>query len=165
VLAARDLLAGRPDEARARLVPLLVQGVGEYDTAPMQLLLAGALLDLDDVDEAADWARRAIARAREQGWQVLLVDALRVAALIEARQGHGEAAADALQEGLALARHLGCPYAEALLLQAASQVSTQAGQSDLSRQQLEEALAIFRRLGARTDLQNMAALLSCHLLG
>jgi tetratricopeptide (TPR) repeat protein len=161
VLAARDLLAGRPDAARGRLAPLLAPGAREYDTTAVQALQAQALLDLGEVAGAAALASGAVARARTQGIQVLLVEALRVAALIATRQGHWEEATAALEEGLSLARQLGYPYAEALLLQAASALSAQIGQPEPERARREEALALFRRLGARADLKPVAGLVSC----
>jgi transposase len=151
-LAASDLLAGRPDEARARLAALLEGAMPELDVAHVQSLLAQALLDLDEVVEAATLAWRAVARAREQGRQVLLVDALRVAASVAARRGRGAEAEAALLEGLALARRLGYPYGEARALQVYGGLFTQLGQPEPARARLAEALALFQRLGARTDI-------------
>jgi hypothetical protein len=93
--------------------------------------------------------------------QVLLVEALRVAALVAIRQRHWDEAAGTLAEGLSLARQLGYPYAEALLLQAASELSAQIGQPEAARARQEEAEAIFRRLGARSDLKPVTGLVSC----
>jgi hypothetical protein len=161
VHAARDLLAGCPDVARRRLAPLLAPGIVEHDVASVQTLLAQALLDLGEVAEAAEVASRAVARARTQGMRVLLVDALRAAALVAARQGHREEAAGLLQEGLALARRLGYPYAEALLLQTSGEMDVQTGQPERARAGRDEALAILRRLGARRDDKPVAGLVAC----
>jgi tetratricopeptide (TPR) repeat protein len=131
----------------------------EEDVTPLLPLLAWALLDLGGVGEAAEVAARAVARARDQGRQVLLVDALRVAAMIAARQGHWEEAECALQEGLALARRMGYPYGEARLLLVYGTLHAQTGQPELARERLETAQAIFQRLGARKDIERAENLL------
>jgi hypothetical protein len=158
VLAARDLLAGCPEAASTRLAPLLEPGAREYDTTAVQALLAQALLDLAT---AATLVAGAIARARTQGMHVLLVEALRVAALLAIRQRLWDEAASALQEGLALARQLGYPYAEALALQVSGALCAQTDQAEQARARQAEALAIFRRLGARADLKPVPGLVSC----
>jgi ATP/maltotriose-dependent transcriptional regulator MalT len=161
VLAVRDLLAGQPELARARLAPLLGPGAVEQETAPVQVLLAWVHLAQGEIGEADDLAERAAARAREQGMQVPLVEALRVAALIAARQGHPAKADSMLQEGLSLARRLGYPYGEALVLQAAGEVQAQLGQPEVARERLAAARSLFRQLGARSDAERMAGLFSC----
>jgi ATP/maltotriose-dependent transcriptional regulator MalT len=133
----------------------------EHDAAPVQSLLAWALLAMGETAAAAELAQRAVVRARDQGWHVLLVDALRVAALVATRQGCLMEADGMLQEGLSLARRLGYPYAEALLLQASSELHAQIGQPQLAREQQEAARAMLRRLGARTDSERVAGLFSC----
>jgi tetratricopeptide (TPR) repeat protein/predicted ATPase len=161
VRAARDLLAGCPEAARARLAPLLEAGAREYDTTAVQTLLAQALLDLGEVAEAAELVSEAVARARAQGMQVLLVEVLRVAALVATREGRWDEASCALQEGLTLARQLGYPYGEALLLQVAGALAAHTEGPEVAGARRAEALAIFRRLGARTDLKPVAGLVSC----
>jgi ATP/maltotriose-dependent transcriptional regulator MalT len=161
VFAVRDLMAGHPELARTRLSHLLEPGVMEHDAAPVQSLLAWALLALGEVGAAAEPAQRAVARARDQRWHVLLVDALRVAALVEVRQGHLEKADGMIQEGLALARRLGYPYAEALLLHASSEVYAQMGHPEPACERLAAAQAMFRQLGARMDSGRIAGLFSC----
>jgi tetratricopeptide (TPR) repeat protein len=153
VLAERDLGEGQPEEACARLAPSLAQGALEEDTAPSLPLLAQALLALGEMGEAAEVAARAVARARETGRQVLLVDALRVVPLVVARQGRWAEAEDALHEGLALARHIGYPYGEARLLQVYGAVLAHMGQPAAAREQLEMAVALVRRLDAQREMQ------------
>jgi hypothetical protein len=165
VLAERDLLVGQPEVARSRLAPVLDPDAPyEEDVTPMLPLMAWALLDLGEVDEASDVAARAVTQAREMGGQVVLVDALRVAAMVMARQGRWEEAEGALAEGLLLARRLGYPHGEARLLQVDGEVHAQRGQRELAHERLAAALAIFRRLGACRDgahvEQALAALLS-----
>jgi len=133
----------------------------EHDAVPVQPLLAWALLALGEVGAAAELAQPAVSRARVQGWHVLLVDALRVGAQIEARQGHLEEASGMLQEGLSLARRLGYPYAEALLLQASSEVYAHRGQPESARERLAAAQALFQQLGARRESGRIAGLFRC----
>jgi tetratricopeptide (TPR) repeat protein/transcriptional regulator with XRE-family HTH domain len=158
VLAVRDLLAGHPELARTRLAPLLEPGVMEHDAAPVQSLLAWVLLALGEVGAAAELAQRAVARARDQHSHVLLVDALRVAALVAARQEHLVEADGLLQEGLSLARRLGYPFGEALLLHASSAVYAQMGQSEAASERLATAQAMCGQLGARADSERIAGL-------
>jgi predicted ATPase len=154
VLAERDLLAGQPGQARARLAAVLDPGTPlEEDVTPSLPLMAWALHDLGEVDEAAEAAWQAVACAREQGRQVLLVDALRVAAMVAGRQGRWEKAESALAEGLLLARHLSYPYGEARLLLVSSESHIHQGQPESAREHLEAARAIFGRLGASKDLE------------
>jgi hypothetical protein len=122
---------------------------------------AALWLDLGEVAEAAELVSGAVARARAQGMQVLLVDALRVAALVATRQERGDEAACALQEGLTLARQLGYPYGEALLLQVAGALAAQTEGPETAGARRAEALALFRRLGARADLTPVPGLISC----
>jgi hypothetical protein len=121
------------------------------DVVPLLRLLAWALLDLGEVDAAAEAAWQAVVGAQETGRQVLLVDALHVAAMVASRQGRWEEGEAAIKDGLALARRIGYPYTEARLLQAQGEPLTQTGQCDAARERLGEALAIFRHLGAQRD--------------
>jgi tetratricopeptide (TPR) repeat protein len=150
ILAERDLLAGQPELARARLA-LLLAGLAPDAVEGMPLLhmLAWALHDLGQVDAAAALAARGVRMARERGARLLLVDTLRVAALIAVRQERWDAAAGWLQEGVSLAREIGYPYGEARLLQVAGDLYVQMGQPELARERLEAALALATRLGAR----------------
>jgi tetratricopeptide (TPR) repeat protein len=122
--------------------------------------MAWALLDMGEVDEAAEVAAQAVSRSREQGRLVLLVDALRVAALVAARQERWEEAEGACQEGLSLARQLGYPYGEARLLQVYGEQRAQIGQPEPARERLEAARAVFGRLGAHKDVEHVEQLLA-----
>jgi hypothetical protein len=122
--------------------------------------MAWALLDLGENGEAAEVAWQAVAQAREQGRQVLLVDALRVAAMVAVRRGHREEAEGACQEGLSLSRRLGYPYGEARLLLHAGELHAQMGQLAPARERVGAALAIFQRLGVRKDVARTEQLLA-----
>jgi tetratricopeptide (TPR) repeat protein len=159
--AERDLLAGQPEEAQRRLSPLLETGAAP-GAEPLDLLhlMAWARLDLGEVPAAAKLATRAVATARERGARLVLVDALRVAALAEVRQQRWDSAERTLQEGLSLAQEIGYPYAEGKLLHVYGMLHARQGQPAQARERLEAARAIFRRLGARKDLERTEYLLS-----
>ena len=162
-LAEHDLRADRPADARARLASLLTADMThEEDVTPALPLLANALLDLGDIGEAERVAGQAVARAREQGRQGLLVDALRILALVAIRQGRRPEAAGAVEEGWALARHIGYPYGEARLLHVSGAVLVQIGRPEAARECFEIALALVRQLGAQREVllleQELAAL-------
>jgi hypothetical protein len=153
VFAERDVLAGRPDVARARLAPLLDPSTPlEEDMTQLLQLMAWALLDQDEVVEASAVAAQAVARARETGRLVLLVDALRVLAMVATRQGCQVEANDALEEGVLLAQRLGYLYGEARLLQVSYELHVHTGQAGMARERLEAAQGLFAQLGAWMDL-------------
>src|SRR5262249_15446347 len=79
LLAELDVLAGRPDAARARLLPLRDRpGLEEADVTRFLPVLAWAHLGAGDVGHAADVVAQAIARMRPENVRTYLVDALRV---------------------------------------------------------------------------------------
>src|SRR5207247_811772 len=96
-----------------------------------------------------------IRQARAQHHHVVLVDALRVQAMVATRQGCWAEAQDALQEGLALVRSMHYPYAEARLLHVCGAMHAQKGEPGPARERLEAALALFRRLGAPRDVERV----------
>jgi len=172
VMAELEVLEGRPEAAVARLVPLLA-GAGQEDNDVTALLpwLAWARLEQGQVDQAADTVELALTRARRDDARLVLVDGLRVQAMIALRREQWEAAERSLEEGLTMARSMRCPYAEARLLHlwgqkhAAGDGVRRGGNISAGRsadQRLAPALAIFRRLGARWDAdrveQDIAAL-------
>ena len=157
VLAELDILKGRAEAARARLVPLLDRpGLEECDVTSLLPVLAWAHLELGQVDEAAETVEHSLRRARPEAMRLVLVEALRVQALIALRRERWEEATRSLEEGLELARGMPYPYAEARLLQVSSELHAQRGAQEAARDQLEAARAIFARLGARLDLARVA---------
>lgn len=152
ILAECEVQEGRPEEALARLTPLLDDHNVHGD---LLRHAAWAYLDLGCNAEATKLATRALERARARNSRVLLVDALRVAGMVAARSGRCGDAEEALQEGLSLARQIGYPYAQARLLQAYGEVLARTGQLLTARERLQEALALFRHLGARRDSQRV----------
>jgi tetratricopeptide (TPR) repeat protein len=157
--AARDLLAGQPERAYARLAPLLdatpadpVTDTGRF-TDLLRVGVARTQLERGEVAQAAELAATAVQRTREHQDQEPdpLMDALHVQAMVLVHKGHWVAAADALAEGLALARSPGLPYPfmEACFLHVWGQLHLKKGEHAAARERLEAARAIFQRLGAR----------------
>jgi tetratricopeptide (TPR) repeat protein len=154
VLAELAVLQGRPEVAVARLVPLLDRpGLEEFDVTYFLPVLAWAHLELGDLAQAEHTIEQALRRMRAEQLRLMLVDALRVQALILLRRRHWDEAAHALQEGLALARAMPDPYAEARLLQVHGQLHAEQDEPERAQERLAAALAIFRRLGARKDIE------------
>jgi tetratricopeptide (TPR) repeat protein len=160
-LATRDLLAGQPAAARARLLPLLDRpGLEELYVTRLLPTLAWAYLDLGEVAQAADVAVQAVRRARAQRYQFVLVEALRVHALVASAQEHWKEAERSLEEGLVLAQSMPYPYMEGRLLHVYGEMHAQKGEAEPARERLEAALAIFQRLGACNDVERVEQTLS-----
>jgi predicted ATPase/class 3 adenylate cyclase len=137
-LAEFDLMRGHPNEAVARLQPLV-----EEEDASLGLLLpifAWALAEAGKLQEAEATAARALQRTRGQE-PLYLAEALHAQGIVLLRLARKAEAAEALEEGLEVARSLPYPYAEARMLELL-------GRAD-------EALAIFRRLGAAKDIERL----------
>jgi tetratricopeptide (TPR) repeat protein/transcriptional regulator with XRE-family HTH domain len=156
-----ELLAGRPEAARACLLPVLNTADREdLKVVWLLSLLAWASAQLGELPAAENTAALAISRSRTEGGQLMLVDALRVQAMIALQAQRWEDARGALEEGLALARVMPYPYAEARLLQVYGSLHVERGEPEQARERLEAALAIFRRLGARKDIERTEHLLA-----
>jgi tetratricopeptide (TPR) repeat protein len=154
VAAELDVLEGRPEAAGARLLPLLDrEGLEECDVTALLPILAWAQLEQGQAEQAAAVVGQALVRARREDMRLVLVEALRVQALIALRQEQWGEAARSLEDGVALVRSMPYPYAEARLLDVYGRLHTQKGEPEAARERLEGALAIFRRLGARTDVE------------
>jgi tetratricopeptide (TPR) repeat protein len=154
VMAEIDIVEGRPEAARARLLPLLDRpGLEECDVTTLLPVLAWAQLELGEVDPAAATVEQALARARPEEMRLALVELLRVQALIALRRDQWDEAARGLEEGLRLARDMPYPYAEARLLQVYGALHAQKQEPVSARERLEAAHAIFQRLGARKDAE------------
>jgi tetratricopeptide (TPR) repeat protein/transcriptional regulator with XRE-family HTH domain len=147
-LAERDLLAGQPAAAHARLVPLLDRP-GQQEGLVTYLLpyLAWASLDLGREDEAAEQLEECLDRSRREDIRLAEVDALRVCVIQATRRGEFAAAEQALEDGLRLSRELPYPYAEAKLLYAGGLAARAAGDDPLTRERLLQARDALRALG------------------
>jgi tetratricopeptide (TPR) repeat protein len=162
-LAECDLLEGRPEMARARLVPLIdrEEGVQEREVTSYVLpVLAWAHLELGDIEQAAETIEAALRRQRAASYRLPLVGALRVRALVALRQGDVLSAEQALGEGLALAQAIPYPHGEGRLLEVFGRLHLQRGEPAAGRERLEAAQAILRRLGASKDLERAEQLLT-----
>jgi tetratricopeptide (TPR) repeat protein/transcriptional regulator with XRE-family HTH domain len=172
--AEREIMAGYPERAVARLIPLRDRpGLQETDVTYLLPSLAWAQLESGAVAEARESSRQAVERARAQGNQVILVEALRIRAMVDCREGRTEDALTDLEEGLTRARAMPYPYAEARLLHVlgatyAGRRTEPAGALNDAREVLAAALVIHERLGARADAaairQDLPALPYTHLL-
>jgi tetratricopeptide (TPR) repeat protein/transcriptional regulator with XRE-family HTH domain len=161
LLAERDLLEGRPDVARDRLIPLCDRpGLEEQDVTLLLPTLGWAYLELGDMAAAEEVATQAVRRARSQTIRVALVEALWVQAMLAIRQEQWAAATCALEAGLEMAQAMPYPYAEGRLLHVYGQMHLQLGEPAQAREWLEAALAIFRRLGARKDVERVEQVLA-----
>jgi tetratricopeptide (TPR) repeat protein len=155
LVAEVALRAGRAEDARARLAPLCERrDRPEYSLPCPSLVLAEAHLALGEVVEAEQVVARAIAAARDEQARLLLVEALRVQAMVRIKQGRWAEAERALEEGLSLARGMPYPYGVARLWHVSGELHLQKGEP--ARERLQEALALFWRLGARKDAERVA---------
>jgi hypothetical protein len=132
VMAEIDIVEGRPEAARARLLPLLDRpGMEECDVTTLLPVLAWARLGVGEVDLAAAAAEQALARARPEGMRLVLVEALRVQALVALRRSQWDEAGHCLEEALEMARCMSSPYAEARLLQVYASLRTRQRKADV----------------------------------
>jgi tetratricopeptide (TPR) repeat protein len=162
LLAQLDVHEGHPQAAIDGLIPLLDRpGLEECDVTTLLPVLAWAQLELGRLDEAAATVEQVLARARREAMRLVLVEALRVRALIALRRGQWSTAAGSLEEGLVLARAMPHPYAEARLLHVYGRLHVGQDEPALARERLEAALALFTGLSARSDAARVEQALSC----
>lgn len=147
-LAERDLLAGQPAAAHARLQPLLDRP-GQQEGLVTYLLpyLAWASLDLGDGAAAEQQLRECLARAERERIRLAQVDALRVRVMRAMRGNQFTEAEQALDDGLRLSRELSYPYAEAKLRYAGGLAARAQGSDTLARERLQQAQEILQSLG------------------
>jgi class 3 adenylate cyclase/tetratricopeptide (TPR) repeat protein len=150
ILAERDLLDGRPQEAVARLEPLLdAPGREEVDVTLLLGVMAWALCDVGDVARAMDVIGQAIRWAIDEPNAPTLVDARWIQGVIFARQRRWPAAEAALEQAIQMARDLPYPYAEAKALYVYGQMRAEQGDSAQARERFEAGLTICAQLGER----------------
>ena len=160
-LAERELLMGRADATRTRLMLVLDQtDQEELDVTEFLPLLAWATLDCGDNTEAEALLSACLRRAQEQEARIVVPDALCIQARLEAHRGRWAEAERALEEALALCRSMPYPYAEAKALYEYGHLRLQQGEARLARQRFEEALAICARLGERLYVRQIEAALT-----
>jgi DNA-binding XRE family transcriptional regulator/tetratricopeptide (TPR) repeat protein len=151
VLAERDLLAGRPDAAYARLEPLLDPPGEETASVTMRLLalVAWAECALGRVEQAIARVAECLARSAPRRCPFARPDARRVEAILAIERGRWQEAEAALEEALALARPMPYPYAEAKALYVYGRLAAARGQPQRARERYTQALAILDGLGER----------------
>jgi tetratricopeptide (TPR) repeat protein/transcriptional regulator with XRE-family HTH domain len=150
LLAEWDLLAGRAEDARVRLVPLLdTPGPLVSFSKEVLAMLAWAYLELGNIEQARILLMQVLSTARQAQMSPALVQALRVQSLFLSKEGSWEEAEQVLQEALMLCRKMAAPYAEAKVLYTAGVISYGKGELALARQRFEAARDICTRLGER----------------
>ena len=128
----------------------------ESDVTALLPAVAWAQMEQDQLDAAAATVEQALAQARQGEMRLVLVEALRVQALIAVRQEQGDAATRSLEEGVAVARAMPYPYAEARLLFIDGLRHAQAARPKLAHERFAAALVIFQQLGAHKDIERTA---------
>jgi transcriptional regulator with XRE-family HTH domain/tetratricopeptide (TPR) repeat protein len=156
-LAERDLVAGDPASARARLQPLLEHMRSKPGLVTrILILLAWAYLDIGDVGHAASLTQDAVAGAAAGPQQLELVEALRIAGMVAARRSQWSDAQVALEEALALSQAMPYPYAQARILHTFGLMHLQRRQLELADQSLRAARDICARLGEHLYSKHIA---------
>ena len=150
-LADLEVMEGRPEAARLRLEPL-VSEEGPF-VAPLLATLVRVYLALDDVNNAQDAARRALAIARDGHQGLSVPDALRAHGMVMVRQERWEEARHAFEEAITLARSMPYPYSEGRALYEYALLHRNMSEFERAEDRLQQALSIFRRLGARKDVE------------
>jgi tetratricopeptide (TPR) repeat protein len=149
-LAEDELVAGRPEAARARLRHVAaLPSAKNAEALPIVPLLAWAEADTGDMERAEALLADCVSRATAAEHNFALVDALRVRALLATRRERWQEAADALNQSLALARPMPYPYAVAKALYAYGLLHAARGEPELARVRYTEALAILQTFGER----------------
>jgi tetratricopeptide (TPR) repeat protein len=137
-----------PKAACARIEDLLERLQGKLSPVKRSLpLLAWACLELGEEDRADALIRDALSDEAMEVERLVLVDALRVQAMIWTRQQRWDEAVGALEEALTLTRAMPYPYAEAKALYSYGQLHVARDESEQAREKYEAALAICARMG------------------
>jgi DNA-binding SARP family transcriptional activator/tetratricopeptide (TPR) repeat protein len=153
LLAERDLAAGQPEAARARLHPLLDALGGQEPHAFPPPVLAEAYVAIGDTDRASELVEQRVRRFRDQDHKRALALWLRVQGMALVQQRRWDKADRVFTEGTSLAHAMPYPYAEGRVLQEYGRMLAIRREPEQGRILLLEALALFQRLGARLDVQ------------
>lgn len=163
-LAERDLLRGDPLAAYERLVSLIdrerPRDVDEYVLLPV---FAWAALEMAQESRAAHLLELALAYAGTNHLVPTIISALRVRALLSARQGKPAQAQDDLRDALALSEEIQQPYHVAKVHHAWARIGAgDAGEASprWSPEHAHSALTILAPLGERlyaTDTERLLA--------
>lgn len=149
-LAEHDLLRGDPLAAYQRLAPLIDQeqprDVDEYVLLP---LFAWAALEMAQESRAANLLESALAFAGANHLVPTVISALRVHALLSARQGRSAQAMDDLRDALALSEAIQQPYHVAKVHQTWAYIGSEEASAYQPREHACAALTILAPLGER----------------
>jgi tetratricopeptide (TPR) repeat protein len=147
-LAEADLVAGNAAAALTRLEPWLDRA-SPYERMDTTLLPLLAWAYSDSGDETRSTALLAECReqTRAHHYLLVLVEALRIQAVLSLRQARYPEVEAALEEALRLARQIHYPYVEAKALSTNGDLLAACGQQSRAREQYAAALAILRPLG------------------
>jgi tetratricopeptide (TPR) repeat protein/transcriptional regulator with XRE-family HTH domain len=156
-LAERDLLAGRPETACARLEHLVerLQAAPGIMTRALPVL-AWAYLERGDDNRAAKIVQDAVTNATSGSQRLALVEALRVRGMIATRQQRWAAGKAALEEALALSQATPYPYAEARIQYTFGVFYLERSELTPARIHLQSAQDICKRLGERLYRKHIA---------
>jgi tetratricopeptide (TPR) repeat protein len=150
LLAERDLLAGHPKDALARLQPVLaLPELSDIARAATLPALAWTYLELGQAGRAEATAAEGVALAEEEGAPEPIIEALRVRAMALSRQQRWDEARECLERALQLLEQTPIPYARGRVLYAYGHMLSDRDDRTAARAPLQEALEIFQRLGAR----------------
>jgi len=160
-LAEFDILSNDAQAAYTRLAPLLDRpGLREGLVTYLLPYLAWAEAERGNDAAAQACVLEGIARAREERLHLVLVDTLRVQALLALRRGDWAEAEEALEEALILSRSMSYPYAEAKALYIYGLLEQEQGESEQAHERWAEALVILRRMGERLYAVRVASCLA-----
>jgi transcriptional regulator with XRE-family HTH domain/tetratricopeptide (TPR) repeat protein len=150
LLSERDLLAGQPAAARARLDPLFNgPPLQERTRVELNVLRAWAALQLGDDADADDLITDSVLSAHAHEMTLVLPDALRIQALWAMQQRNWQQAEAALEDARTCCQTMPYPYAEARVLFVYGQVQAAKGEPERAHALWQEALAICEKLGER----------------
>jgi tetratricopeptide (TPR) repeat protein len=161
-LAERDLLAGHPLEARARLAPLLDLAnleASSLDVRQLLPLLAWVNIEQGELRQAEQLLTPLLVEMRSAQLRLVLCDASRVQGLLATRQGRWHEAEEALEEALSLARTFPYPYGEAKILMWSGYLLLQRHDRQLAQARFAAALTILKQLGERLYARRIEHLL------
>lgn len=155
-LSELDVLAGRPDDAAARLHRTFARTRGRrsahavpFRASYCYALLAWAELERGNQERSREALTRARQLAADQHSRMALADVERVAALLALRAGRWEEARQSLEQSLAICQEAPYPYAEAKTRYIYGQLHSAAGSQADAHHHYTLALAICERLGER----------------
>jgi tetratricopeptide (TPR) repeat protein len=149
-LAERDLLAGDPKAACARVEHLLERLQQKQGLVTRVLpLVAWAYLEIGDDDHAESVIQHAISDGAAGQQRLVLVEALRISGMIATRMKRWNEAAATLEEALTLSQAMSYPYAEARTLYTLGLLHLERKEHELAHTRLRAAQDICIRLGER----------------